>query len=110
MDRDEIIRRIVEADEQARSVPEASRATLEGLDEELRIERDDMRRAYYERAERRIEKVRQTENDYADSQIARIEEELQEKIRDFDREAEQKRERWIDYLFRTATAFPDDEK
>ena len=110
MDRDEIIRRIVQADKQARSIPEESRATLDALDEKLKQERDELRAAYYARAERRIEKVRETENEYAETQIARIEEELREKIADFDREAEQKRERWTDYLFRAATAFPDDEK
>lgn len=110
MDRDEIIRRIVEADKDAQAAPSASRQKLDGLDEELKLEREAMRKAFYARAERRIDKVRETENEYADMQITRIDQELKRKIEDFDREAEQKRERWADYLFHTATALPDDAK
>lgn len=109
MDRNEVIRRIIEADEKARTVPEKARAELAALDDELNTRREEMHRDYYDRAEKRIEKVRKTEAEYADAQIAKIDAELKREIERIEREAESQRDKWADELFRRAIAEPEGE-
>lgn len=109
MDRNEVIRRIIEADKQARTVPEKAREELAALDDELNIRREEMRKDYYDRAEKRIEKVRAAETEYADSQIAKIDADLGREIKRIEREAESRRDAWADELFRRTIAEPEGE-
>lgn len=109
MDRNEVIRRIIEADKQARTVPEKAREELAALDDELNARREEMRKDYYDRAEKRIEKVRATEAEYADSQIAKIDADLKREIERIERDAESRRDAWADELFLRAIAEPEGE-
>ncbi len=109
MDRDEIIRRIIEADKQARSVPEKARQELAALDDELVARREEMRRDYYQRAERRIETVRKTEEEYADAQVAKLDADIRREVERIKHDAESRRDRWAEMLFRRTIAEPEGE-
>ncbi|MDL2289021.1 hypothetical protein LJC32_06595, partial [Oscillospiraceae bacterium OttesenSCG-928-F05] len=77
MEHSDIINKIVEAEKTAKHVAEEARKQRETLNDDLKKEREDMRKNYFDRADRRIAAVKEKEQAYADEMIASLEAGLQ---------------------------------
>lgn len=95
----EQIRLILEADKQARKISEEARRHSDTLEEDLKKEADVLRSSYFERAERRLDQVRKTENEYASSTIQLLNEQLNEQLNTIAEHAREHRQDMVDALF-----------
>jgi DNA anti-recombination protein RmuC len=103
----EIINQIIDAEKNARKIAEEAKERLARLDTDLSAEYEAMRASYLERAERRLESVVKTENEYADEIIVKLDAELASSIKASEESAAKNSEIWAEKLFEKVIDFPE---
>ncbi len=95
----DMVRQIVAAEHNAKTLAEEGRRQQEQLQAGLEGEIDRLRADYMERARRRVELVEQTERAGAEETIARLDEKQRQAMKRVETVYEQNREAWADTLF-----------
>ncbi|MCX7614366.1 MAG: hypothetical protein N2Z65_01260 [Clostridiales bacterium] len=97
----DIINRIIEAEKEAKKIAEEAASAKNHLNEMITNDKNKIREDYLNRANRRIEIVRENERVACDESIAQIDTHLKQKLEIVEETFSQSRERWVDDLFRT---------
>lgn len=97
---DEIIKEIIEIDKEASSkLKEANRMKDEVLKKQLQEENQELRQKMQERAHAHLESIRETEQKYADSKMAVIEEEKAKALATIQNVYDENHEAWETDLY-----------
>lgn len=98
-----MIKRIVDMDKQARELTDEARARKAGSAEAIKAKKDEVRRNYLELAQRRVEAIKLAEIKDAELQWQEIEARNRETAERLAATAAEHREEWIDEIVRRAT-------
>lgn len=99
MEYNEIINRIVEAENTAQQMSNEANSKRSALDEDLKTEREKMRASYFERAQRRLSVVAEQEEKAAREKIAALDSQLAHDLQTVDELYEKNHTQWVDKLF-----------
>lgn len=99
MEHIDILNRIVEVEHKAQEIANEAKRKSAVLPSELKEEREQMRRVYSERAEKRIKILLRQEEELADEQVALLDRELKENIELLRQHAEKNHNGWVEKLF-----------
>lgn len=98
---------ILQADKQAQILAEEAKLNLSRLSSDLKTEAEEMRKAYFARADKRIANVVETENIYAAGIIEVNNKKLDEQIAFLKESAAINRDKWVDILYKMVIACPE---
>ena len=95
----DMISKIIAAEHSAKELAQEAQEKEEHLQADLDQQISQMRESYMERAKRRLEVVRQTEQDAAEKAVVRWNEKLEKALRDVEASYEKNRDVWANTLF-----------
>lgn len=103
MEHVDLINRIIEAEQEAQRIAGQAREKLNALPQELKEQKEKLRREMYARADKRIAEVSKREEEWADEQIAELDARQKEELSALEKLFEEHRQEWAEKLFSLVT-------
>lgn len=95
----DFINNIVQAEKHAKMISNEAFAQQAALETELAQERDKMKKSLYERAQKRIDMIKQTENKDIFENLTSLDDKINSRMRQVEDVYQQQRDNWIETIF-----------